>query len=103
VREAWDTHEPRDPNGRDTNRGEMKWGSIVELRAGLHEQAGVGGAREGRNSKKRNSPAGSRADPNLAGGSGDGGAEEGNPRRHATGTGEMDGMGWKRAGALPRF
>jgi hypothetical protein len=44
-----------------------------------------------------------RADPNLAGGSGDGGAEEGNPRRHATGTGEMDGMGWKRAGALPRF
>jgi hypothetical protein len=52
---------------------------------GEQEQAGVGGAKWGRNSKKRNSPAGSHRSKS-GGRERRRGVEEGNPRRHATGT-----------------
>jgi hypothetical protein len=50
------------------------------------DEAGVGGAKWGRNSKKRNSPAGSHRSKS-GGRERRRGVEEGNPRRHATGTG----------------
>jgi hypothetical protein len=70
-------------------------GSFLESRNKLVLEAQSGGGTQRRRTHLRG-----RTDPNLAGGSGDGGAWRnetlgGTPRKQG------DGMGWKQAGALP--
>jgi hypothetical protein len=89
VPSSWDLFlapPPRDSRCRDADcfpRGFLP---------GEQEQACVGGAKWGRNSKKKNSPAGSHRSKSGGRERRRGGVEERNPRRHAPETGRWDGM-----------